>query len=118
VANRKLAAATVGRSSCKAVSASTFRQAFPAGLGSSKNFAFRLLEAWRNLCLTLSEMPLLWAGHFQIRFDTSKHAGGISGLSPLIPLGTPRGMAFAAPVHVCAPPLQTIALCRWLRTTT
>jgi hypothetical protein len=50
---------------------SLFRQAFPTGLGSSKNFAFRLLEAWRNLCLTLSEVPCLWAGHFQIRFDTS-----------------------------------------------
>jgi hypothetical protein len=50
---------------------SLFHHAFPAGLGSSKNFALRLLEAWRNLCLTLSEMPLLWAGHFQIRFDTS-----------------------------------------------
>jgi hypothetical protein len=50
---------------------SLFRQAFPAGLGSSKNLAARLLEAWRHLCLPLSEMPLLWAGRFQIRFDTS-----------------------------------------------
>jgi hypothetical protein len=50
---------------------SLFRRAFPTGLGSSKNFALRLLEAWRNLCLTWSEMALLGAGHFQIRFDTS-----------------------------------------------
>jgi hypothetical protein len=28
---------------------SLFRQAFPNGVGSLKNIAFRLLEAWRNL---------------------------------------------------------------------
>jgi hypothetical protein len=50
---------------------SLFRHAFPTGLGSSKNWAFRLLEAWRNLCLTWPEIPLLGAGHFQIRFDSS-----------------------------------------------
>jgi hypothetical protein len=30
---------------------SLFRQAFPAGVGSAQNIAFRLLEAWRNLRL-------------------------------------------------------------------
>jgi hypothetical protein len=30
---------------------SAFSQAFPKGLGSLKNFAFRMLEAWRNLQL-------------------------------------------------------------------
>jgi hypothetical protein len=48
-----------------------FRQTVPAGLASSKNFAFRLLEARRNLCLTCTEMPLRGTGYFQIRFDTS-----------------------------------------------
>jgi hypothetical protein len=28
---------------------SLLRQAFPKGVGSAKNLAFRLLEAWRNL---------------------------------------------------------------------
>ena len=43
---------------------STFKQAFPAGVGSLKNMAYRLLEAWRNLrldeqdFLTLIELPI------------------------------------------------------------
>ena len=50
---------------------SLLRQAFPAGLGSAKNRAHRLLEAWRNWRLTPTEFPARLAGRFQIRFDTS-----------------------------------------------
>ena len=50
---------------------SLFRQAFPKGVGSAKNLAFRLLEAWRNLRRTPAEILDLLAGRFQIRFDTS-----------------------------------------------
>ena len=50
---------------------SLFRHAFPAGLGSAKNLALRLLEAWRNWRLTPTEFLALLAGRFQIRFDTS-----------------------------------------------
>jgi hypothetical protein len=50
---------------------SLFRQAFPQGVGSAKNLALRLLEAWRNLRLTTTECLALFSGHIQIRFDTS-----------------------------------------------
>ena len=50
---------------------SLFQQAFPQGVGSAKNLAFRLLEAWRNLRRTPAEVLALLAGRFQIRFDTS-----------------------------------------------
>lgn len=50
---------------------SLFRQAFPKGVGSAQNLAFRLLEAWRNLRRTPTEVLALLAGRFQIRFDTS-----------------------------------------------
>ena len=50
---------------------SLFRKAFPNGLGSHKNIAFRLLEAWRNLHLSPSEFQNLFSGRFQIRFDSS-----------------------------------------------
>ncbi len=50
---------------------SLFRQAFPKGVGSAKNLAFRLLEAWRNLRRTPAEILALLTGRFQIRFDTS-----------------------------------------------
>lgn len=50
---------------------SLFRHAFPAGVGSAKNLAFRVLEAWRNLRRTPAEVLALSAGRFQIRFDTS-----------------------------------------------
>jgi hypothetical protein len=36
---------------------SLFRKASPAGVGSARNLALRLLEAWRNLRL---EAELLW----------------------------------------------------------
>lgn len=45
--------------------------AFPAGLRTAKNLAFRLLEAWRNLPLSTTDFLNLAEGHFQIRFDTS-----------------------------------------------
>ena len=50
---------------------SLFRKAFPKGVGSLKNIAFRLLEAWRNLRLSTKGFMSLFGGRFQIRFDTS-----------------------------------------------
>ena len=50
---------------------SLFRRAFPKGVGSLKNIASRLLEAWRNLRLPRDALLRLLGGSFQIRFDTS-----------------------------------------------
>ena len=50
---------------------SLFRHAFPKGVGSAKNIAFRLLEAWRNLRLSAQAWQQLSAARFQIRFDSS-----------------------------------------------
>jgi hypothetical protein len=50
---------------------SLFRKAFPQGVGSLRNIAFRLLEAWRNLRLSQEAFCNLYGGHYQIRFDTS-----------------------------------------------
>lgn len=50
---------------------SLFRKAFPKGVGSLKNIAFRLLEAWRNLRLSTSGFCSLYSGRYQIRFDSS-----------------------------------------------
>lgn len=50
---------------------SLFRQAFSQGVGSLKNIAFRLLEAWRNLRLSQEAFCNLYSDHYQIRFDTS-----------------------------------------------
>jgi len=50
---------------------SFFRKVFPKGVGSLKNIAFRLLEAWRNLRLTASMFSSLYQGRYQIRFDSS-----------------------------------------------
>jgi hypothetical protein len=50
---------------------SLFHNAFPNGLGSLKNIAFRLLEAWRNLRLSPSGFLNLYSGRYQIRFDSS-----------------------------------------------
>jgi len=47
---------------------SLFRKAFPKGVGSAKNIAFRLLEAWRNLRLRLDDVQLLLNAPIQIRF--------------------------------------------------
>lgn len=50
---------------------SRFRQAFPNGVGSAKNIAYRLLEAWRNLRVSGRELQHILAARFQIRFDSS-----------------------------------------------
>ena len=52
---------------------SLLRKAFPAGFGSQKNLAFRLLEAWRNARLTKKAIETMLQARFQIRFyfDTS-----------------------------------------------
>ena len=47
---------------------SLFRQAFPAGVGSAKNIAFRLLEAWRNLRLSADRIQQMLDARLQIRF--------------------------------------------------
>ena len=47
---------------------SLFRKAFPDGVGSAKNIAFRLLEAWRNLRLSPMEVQQMLDTHIQIRF--------------------------------------------------
>ena len=46
---------------------SLFRHAFPAGVGSAKNLAWRLLEAWRNARLTAHQIQLLLTPRVQIR---------------------------------------------------
>ena len=50
---------------------SDFRKAFPNGVGSLKNIALKLLEAWRNLRLRTTDFCSLYKGKYQIRFDTS-----------------------------------------------
>ncbi len=50
---------------------SLLRQAFPNGVGSLKNIAFRLLEAWRNLRLSPAGFHSLYSRRYQIRFDSS-----------------------------------------------
>jgi hypothetical protein len=47
---------------------SLFRHAFPKGVGSAKNIAFRLLEAWRNLRLSLHDFQQMLDTPVQIRF--------------------------------------------------
>jgi len=48
---------------------SLFRRAFPKGVGSAKNIAFRLLEAWRNLRLSPAAVHSMLNIRLQIRFD-------------------------------------------------
>lgn len=43
------------------------RHAFPAGVGSAKNLAWHLLEAWRNARLTAHQIQLLLTRRVQIR---------------------------------------------------
>ena len=50
---------------------SLLRNAFPSGVGSLKNIAFRLLEAWRNLRLSPAGFRSLYKGRYYIRFDSS-----------------------------------------------
>jgi hypothetical protein len=47
---------------------SLFLKAFPKGVGSAKNLAFRLLEAWRNLRLTREDFQQMLDARIQIRF--------------------------------------------------
>ncbi len=47
---------------------SLFRRAFPKGVGSAKNIAFRLLEAWRNLRLHPLVLQSMLDTRIQIRF--------------------------------------------------
>ncbi len=47
---------------------SLFRKAFPVGVGSAKNIAFRLLEAWRNLRLSTAQTQNILDARLQIRF--------------------------------------------------
>jgi hypothetical protein len=47
---------------------SLFRKAFPKGVGSARNIAFRLLEAWRNLRLSPFEVKQMLDTRIQIRF--------------------------------------------------
>ena len=48
---------------------SLFRQAFPAGVGSAKNLAWRLLEAWRNARLSAQQIDHMLSVRVQIRFQ-------------------------------------------------
>lgn len=50
---------------------SVFRHAFPQGVGSSKNLALRVLEAWRNVRVSAATLEGLWTVRLQIRFDSS-----------------------------------------------
>ena len=47
---------------------SLFRRAFPKGVGSAKNLAYRLLEAWRNLQLSATAFRRMLDVRVQIRF--------------------------------------------------
>jgi hypothetical protein len=48
---------------------SLFRQVFPAGVGSAKNLAWRLLEAWRNARLSAQQIDHMLSTSVQIRFQ-------------------------------------------------
>ena len=47
---------------------SLFRQAFPTGVGSAKNIAFRLLEGWRSLRVSANRIQHALDARLQIRF--------------------------------------------------
>jgi len=51
--------------------ANLLKRDFPHGFGSAKNLAFRLLEAWRNVRMTLADITAALQKRFQIRFDSS-----------------------------------------------
>ena len=48
---------------------SLFRQTFPTGVGSAKNLAWRLLEAWRNARLSAQQIDHMLSARVQIRFQ-------------------------------------------------
>jgi hypothetical protein len=47
---------------------SLFQKAFPTGVGSAKNIAWRLLEAWRNVRLSTYQIHCMLDSRVQIRF--------------------------------------------------
>jgi hypothetical protein len=51
--------------------ATLLKRDFLDGLGSAKNLAFRLLEAWRNVRINQADITALLQKRFQIRFDSS-----------------------------------------------
>lgn len=51
--------------------ATLLKRDFLEGLGSAKNLAFRLLEAWRNARMDPTDITALLPKRFQIRFDSS-----------------------------------------------
>ena len=51
--------------------ANLLQKDFREGLGSAKNLAFRLLEAWRNVRVTQADITAVLQKRFQIRFDSS-----------------------------------------------
>ena len=51
--------------------ATLLKRDFLDGLGSAKNLAFRLLEAWRNVRMDQTDITALLQKRFQIRFDSS-----------------------------------------------
>jgi len=51
--------------------ATLLKRDFLKGLGSAKNLAFRLLEAWRNGHMNQADIAALLQQRFQIRFDSS-----------------------------------------------
>jgi hypothetical protein len=51
--------------------ATLLKRDFLEGLGSAKNLAFRLLEAWRNLRMDPVDITAALQKRFQIRFDSS-----------------------------------------------
>jgi len=51
--------------------ATLLKRDFLDGLGSAKNLAFRLLEAWRNIRMDKKDITALLQKRFQIRFDSS-----------------------------------------------
>jgi hypothetical protein len=51
--------------------ATLLKRDFLDGLGSAKNPAFRLLEAWRNLRMDQADIAATLQKRFQIRFDSS-----------------------------------------------
>jgi hypothetical protein len=51
--------------------ATLLKRDFLEGLGSAKNLAFRLLEAWRNVRMDPTDLTAFLQKRFQIRFDSS-----------------------------------------------
>jgi len=50
---------------------SLLKRIFPNGHPVGKDLAFRMLEAWRNSCLTRAKYQTILEGHYQIRLDSS-----------------------------------------------